>query len=515
MIGVTEHEKQLRAFIGLSAVTYYVAGFVFAFAFAPTQIIQLVNFASRKIAPGFPEMPMPSGQFWLGLAFSMAMTIGALSFVAWYNVRRYKGYVVPLPVSKAASSLSSLFFVLSAVYFAYLVIFVGDGALFCATLVFLVQGNNPFFSAQTASLRRKPSPLKRTGPTKVVALKGEDKCALLDDVLAEAGFFEVLERRFRESGKSKDNFAVVIKPNFMFMHSKKDHSSYTDPELVEALIDRVVDRGFANVAVVEAQSTYGNYYKNREVLKVAEYIGYSTEKNYRIVDLTEEMVRYDYGGRLGNHFVGPTWRDADFRVSFAKNKTHTCCNYTLTLKNVYGTLPVQNKLEAYHAKRRYDWPTIETLKHFPVHFGLIDAVYSADGQFGVVTDPTPRHTKTIIGGENLIAIDWVGAKKMGLDPDDPKVGRYLPLAVKAFGRPTVDWVGDKSEYDPWVNVSQFFTASLDVVEELYAFSNFLFAGVTAMDEYFAFKWRGAPIILLRKILAPFKRIFFKYDYLGL
>ena len=98
-------------------------------------------------------------------------------------------------------------------------------------------------------------------------------------------------------------------------------------------------------------------------------------KNYRIVDLTEEMVPYDYGGRLGKHFVGPTWRDADFRISFAKNKTHTFCHYTLTLKNIYGTLPMQDKLKEYHTKREYDWPTIETMKHFWVHFGLDRCLY--------------------------------------------------------------------------------------------------------------------------------------------
>ncbi len=513
MVNLTKQEKQLRAFLGLSALTYYAVGF--AFALAPTQVLQLINFASRKIVPGFPETPIPSEQFWVALAFSMMMTIGTLSLVAWYNIRRCKGYVVPVLVSKAASALSSLlYFIFSEHYFAYLVIFLVDGALFWATLIFLIRGGKAFFEAQTAFLRQRPTPPKETGPTKVVALKGEDKFALLDEVLDKAGFFEVLEQRLQESGKYKEDFSVVIKPNFMFMHSKKDHSSFTDPELVEALIVRIVERGFTNVALVEAQSTYGNYYKNREVLKVAEYVGYSTGKSYRIVDLTEEMVPYDYGGRLGKHFVGPTWRDADFRVSFAKNKTHTFCHYTLTLKNIYGTLPVQNKLKAYHSKREYDWPTVETLKHFPVHFGLIDAIYSADGHFGVITDPTPAYTKTIIGGENLIAVDWVGAKKMGLDADDPKVGRFLPLAVEAFGKPEIDWVGDKSRYYPWLNVNQFVIASLDVVEEAYAFGDFFFAGLTAMDKYFAFKWRGLPIILLRKVLAPFKRIFFKYDYLG-
>ena len=38
--------------------------------------------------------------------------------------------------------------------------------------------------------------------------------------------------------------------------------------------------------------------------------------------------------------VGRTWRDADFRVSFAKNKTHTRAWYTLCIKNIYGALPI-------------------------------------------------------------------------------------------------------------------------------------------------------------------------------
>ena len=262
---------------------------------------------------------------------------------------------------------------------------------------------------------------------------------------------------------------------------------------MEALVDRIVDRGFTNVTLVEAQSTYGNYYKNREVLKVAEYIGYSTKKNYRIVDLTEERVPFDYGGRLGRHFVGPTWRDADFRISFAKNKTHMFCHYTLTLKNIYGTLPLQDKLKEYHGKREYDWPTIESMKHFPVHFGVIDALWSADGQFGVIADPKPNQTKTMIAGENLIAVDWVGAKKMGLDPDAPHVGRYLPLAVEAFGRPArIDWIGDQSIYQPWSNVSEVLIKSLDLLEEAEAFTNWLFTCLSAQDAYFKYKLTARP-----------------------
>lgn len=512
MIEVTREERHLKIVMVISAITYVVVGF--AFAILPEPILKVFNLCSRILTPGLEQIPLPVEKFWLSMAFSMMMTIAALSFIAQHNIRKNKGYIIPVLISKTASSLSALcFFIFSARYFAYLVVFIVDGSIFWITLFFYLRASRAFFETQTAYLRKRPVGPKRTGPTTVVALKGEDKFDVLNRVLEETGFFEILETRFQDTGKSREDFSVVIKPNFMFMHSKNDISTYTDPELVEALIDKIVERGFSDIHVVESQTTFGNYYLNREVIKVAEYIGYSTTKNYRIVDLTEEMVPYDYGGRLGKHFVGPTWRDADFRISFAKNKTHVFCHYTLTLKNIYGILPMQNKLKEYHTKREYDWPTIETMKHFPVHFGLIDAIWSADGQFGVIVDAEPNHTKTIIGGENLIAVDWVGAKKMGLDPDDPKVGRFLPLAVEAFGRPEINWVEDKSVYDPWENVSEVFIQFLDIIEEAYAFSDWWFSGLTAMDEYFAFKKRALPIVILRRLLKPIKRILYKYDYL--
>jgi uncharacterized protein (DUF362 family) len=511
MIDMTREERQLKYFMLASAVVYLIVGWVFLLK--PGLTFDLMNWLSSALDTKLKPIPYSVEEFWLSLTFSMMMTIAALSFMAFYNVRKNKGYVVCVLISKSMSALSALgLFFFSVRYFAYIGIFLVDGSIFWVTLIFFMRANRAFFKTQTFYSHSKTTVPKVTPPTTVVSLSGESKLDLLDNVLLQSGFYDVLEEKSRNSGKQKEDFKVVIKPNFMFCHHKKDISSYTDPELVEALVDRIYERGFTNITLVEAQSTLGNYYANREVVNVAKYLGYSTEKNYRIVDLTEEMVPYDYGGRLGRHFVGPAWRDADFRVSFAKNKTHVFCHYTLTLKNIYGTLPMQNKLKEYHTKREYDWPTIETLKHFPAHFGIIDGIYSGDGQFGVIVDPEPNLTKTIIGGENLIAVDWVGAKKMGLDPDDPYVGRYLPLAVEVFGMPEeINWLGDKSVYEPWENVSEVFIKSLDVIEEAYFFSNWMFSGLTAMDKYFKFKKKALPIIIFRKILAPLKRIFYKHD----
>ena len=148
----------------------------------------------------------------------------------------------------------------------------------------------------------------------------------------------------------------------------RDCTTYTDPELVEHLVDQLHASGYTNLTIVESQNTYGNYFKNRDVVSVAKYVEYrvddrgnATDGKYRIVDLTEEMEPYNYEGSFGKHFASPTWKDADFRISFAKNKTHSFCYFTLTIKNIYGTLPAQNKYLEYHKKREFDWPTIESL----------------------------------------------------------------------------------------------------------------------------------------------------------
>ena len=316
--------------------------------------------------------------------------------------------------------------------------------------------------------------------TKVVAVKHDDKFTALAQVLEQTAFFDLLKRSHQESGKNKDNFLIAVKPNIMMAYSKKDPSTITDPELVEYLIDRMVELGFTNIAVVEAQNAYSTYFKNRAMVTVSKYFGY-TAKNYRLVDLTEEKVRFDYGGRLGNHWVGPTWRDAGFRISFAKNKTYISCYNTLTIKNIYGCLPLRNKFKEYHKKREFDWPTIESLQHFPCHFGLIDGFWSADGLLGLKSDYSPKHTKTIIGGENIIAVEWVGAKKMGLDPQK---SRIFKLAVETFGMPEIEWIGDKSVYKNWQNMYPLVDKLLDMGEEWYTFAYWIGFISSSMDPAF-------------------------------
>ncbi len=180
------------------------------------------------------------------------------------------------------------------------------------------------------------------------------------------------------------------------------------------------------------------------------------------------MVPFDYRGVLGQHEVGRTWRDADYRISFAKNKTHWQCFYTGCLKNIYGCLPQWDKMKHYHGKRREFYECcILIVDAFPVHFGFLDAWVSGDGFSGHVRDAKPNHTKTIFASENIYALDWVMAEKMGVNPEANYV---IQEAMKKWGKIKITRNGDMTPWHPWSNVRKFTVLALDLIEELYGVS---------------------------------------------
>ena len=291
---------------------------------------------------------------------------------------------------------------------------------------------------------------------KVAAVKGDDRFKIFDEVLKESEFIDNLNSSHVSSGKSKKDFSVVIKPNLMmFTHLEDPVATYTDPQLVEHLIDKIRQEGFTNIKMLESQNCYGNWYLKREVLHVAEVAGFKPEEHgYTIVDLTLDKVKHDYNGRwLGNDDdVGLAWRDADYRISFAKNKTHTEDFYTLTLKNIYGTNPMQDKMYEYHAKREWYGATFDMLKTFDVNFGIIDAFYSSDGFLGFKGTFNPKPTKMMLASPSLIAVDIVGSKMMGVNPER---GHLMRLCLEEWGAPEIENLGNVNpdyKHPDWLNV---------------------------------------------------------------
>lgn len=313
---------------------------------------------------------------------------------------------------------------------------------------------------------KRNEPLEKSS---IVSIKyGDDKLEILDQALEESGFWKCLEEKFEMSGKEKKDFEIAVKPNFMVLTAAADLSNYTDTEMVVHLLKRFYDLGYRKLYVVESENVLGQWYGNRSVDAVAKAAGYKDDF-YKVSSLTRNAEPYHYRGILKEHFVGRTWKDADFRISFAKNKTHPAGTYTLTLKNIFGTTVYQNKYLDYHKHLEWDKCIIDMLDSFPVDFGIVDGYISSDGPFGFRGAKRPKITKTVIAGANLIAVDWVGALKMGINP---MRSRLMRKVVAKWGTPAYKVLGPMDIYKKWCKPPFFLPPFDDILEEWYAAHSF-------------------------------------------
>jgi len=65
--------------------------------------------------------------------------------------------------------------------------------------------------------------------TVVASIRNEDKFAALDSVLKETDFMNLVEAKRGSLGKPKQEFSIVIKPNFMFAYNKADRTLSRTP----------------------------------------------------------------------------------------------------------------------------------------------------------------------------------------------------------------------------------------------------------------------------------------------
>jgi len=366
------------------------------------------------------------------------------------------------------------------------------------------------------SIPPKPHPIYSKDST-VYIIHERKKLKCLDDAIDKSGFIKNLNDHCGPDKSKRETFRIVIKPNFMCAAYETDISVYTDVELVEHLVERIRGEGYEDITVVESQMVWSVMRDGRTVQAVADMLGFSGN-DYKIVDLSIHPDECDYDEELlGRDWVGPVWKDADYRISFAKNKTHFQCFYTGCMKNIYGCLPTQNKLLCYHRgprnrRRHFYTATIAILEKFQVDFAFLDAYISSDGVAGIMMDGWPKGTHTIICGENCFAVDWVQGEKMGLDPEKNYVVR---TALERWGKPQITrmcsekglqpHVCSKKELEPWhpwENVPGFFVVGGKLVEKHYQLARaFLFPFAYRMDPRF-------PLVdnCMSILTAPFRKL---------
>ena len=119
----------------------------------------------------------------------------------------------------------------------------------------------------------------------------------------------------------------------------------------------------------------------------------------------------------------------------------------------------------------------------------------------------PNVTETIIGGDDLVAVDWVGASKMGLDP---MISEYMKEAVSRFGKPRITLIGNHSVYRKWSNVPSIISeAAHGILDGEYIFGNFIYSIMGTMDPIFRFKCDEASRRVARLMSNPFRSVLFE------
>lgn len=249
---------------------------------------------------------------------------------------------------------------------------------------------------------------------------------LLTRILQVSGFWPALKSVRQATKKTADEFLIAIKPDLDLYDLA--FPAGTDPELVAHLASLLRTHGYTRITVLDARNSDDAWLLNRDPLMVADLAGYDfSSDSYTIAGVG----------------AAASWSDADFRINFARNRTHESHLYALCLHNLLGvSVTTDNPVDA--AER-----CLQTLQTAPPHFNLVDAWVSCHGGAG---ERAPRmlRTCTLFAGVDTLLVDFAAACKMGLDPF------ASPLNARALrhqGLPDSYQIhGNTSPFPLWENV---------------------------------------------------------------
>jgi uncharacterized protein (DUF362 family) len=286
--------------------------------------------------------------------------------------------------------------------------------------------------------RRREFPARNVlgSGSEVCVLEGktlDQKLPLFRELLDCSGLADRVRTQARESGKRVEDLKVAIKPTFMLGYDRRDTSMITDPVLLDALARYLEEIGCTDIAVIEARNIYDQFFRSRTVQDVAAYFGFGSP-HYRIVDGSEEQVPHSYQRGLAQYSVARTWKEADFRISFGKMRSHPIELAYLTIGNVEWMGGRCDEFIFCERQAQRETAIMMLLDEFPPQFAILDAYESAaDGLAGVMGCPRPKRPLRFYAAVDALSVDIVAARHMKLK--DTRESSILRAACHWFGNP--------------------------------------------------------------------------------
>jgi uncharacterized protein (DUF362 family) len=247
-----------------------------------------------------------------------------------------------------------------------------------------------------------------------------------------ADLADVLRRQY-ESFRQKVPLAgrrVVLKPNLVEYHREKVIN--THPHVVAAAIELCRREGAAEVIVAEGPG----HWRNVEYLVQASGLG-DVLRHYKVpfIDLNhDEPVKSLNLGRLTGLeylYLSRTVATADVLISLPKLKTHHWAGATLSLKNLFGTLPgicygwPKNELHW----RGIDNSIVDIALTRAPDLAIVDGIVGMEGDGPI--NGTPKPFGALVMGSDPLAVDATCCRLMELRPE--KIGYLVMGARKKLG----------------------------------------------------------------------------------
>jgi len=169
-----------------------------------------------------------------------------------------------------------------------------------------------------------------------------------------------------------------------------------------------------------------------------------------VVDGSEEQVPHSYFRGLAQYSVARSWKEADFRISFGKMRSHPVELAYLTVGNVEWMGGRCDEFIFAERQAHRETAIMMLLDEFPPQFAILDAYESAaDGLAGVMGCPKPKKPLRFYAGIDALAVDFVAARHMRLR--DPRNSSVLRAACHWFGNPGdhIEVIGNNEPIEAW------------------------------------------------------------------
>jgi len=234
---------------------------------------------------------------------------------------------------------------------------------------------------------------------------------------------------------------IVLKPNLVEYFDS--HKVNTNPMMVAAAVDAFRSMGAREVIIAEGP---GHRRDTEILLEQSGLDQVIKSEKLKFVDLNLDdtaPVKLPYNLTILQQIYFPkTILGADLVVSMPKLKTHHWVGVTLSLKNMFGTVPSviygwpKNVLHW----RGLDASIVDINTSLKPGFAIVDGIEGMEGNGPLAGDTI--NSNVIIMGNNLTAVDATSTRVMGLRPEKVEYLRLMSEKGEPFSQSQIEQVGE-------------------------------------------------------------------------